>query len=120
MRSGRKCAFFIILLALTICFSACDGGDKDMNGEDKNEFVMKAEIISVEEKLLVNVLEAEYAFGEYLIIIPPEISIKDESGADLSRTDLKEREILNIVYNGQVMMSYPPQVVARAITLVSD
>ena len=86
--------------------------DSDMN---KNSFVMKATVDSIDEKITVNVYEAEYAEGIYLIIYSQNTALLSSDGNRISISDLKIGDKIEITYNGQVMMSYPPQVAATKI-----
>ena len=120
--------FFITLLgfALLPMLFACKSSD-EKNSENKNEeaeaeistdyFRLLAIVKNVGEKLEVEVIESDYAFGEYWVITPDDIPYTDKDGAAVSRADLKPGDKIEITYSGQVMMSYPPQIVAKAIKL---
>jgi len=122
LKSITFCLLLISLLLSTL--SSCkENGGSDMNNienEEAQEFVMKAELIQKGEKLLVNVIEAEYASGDYLIIVPSEIEIKGNGTEPLTVESIPEGAHLRITYNGQVMMSLPPQVVAREIEIIPN
>ena len=136
----KKIMIYILvaLLALSLCSCGADAdtvddgayvepsGDvkerseeapvKDESGvtpEEKNEFFMIARITELGEKIRVEVIEGEYAFGTYLIITSDSTVITDSDGY---ATELSAGDTVRIVYNGQVMMSMPPQVVALKIT----
>lgn len=83
----------------------------------KNEgFLMIGSVTSLGEKLEVEVISDEYNSGTFLIIYSDDIKItKDGKRADTA--DISVGDILEIKYNGQVMLSLPPQIVARAITI---
>ena len=122
MRKSKTKALSAVILAIAVLVCSCAKEEENENMEnteniETNSFEMLAEIITVDEKTLVNVIEAKYAFGEYLIIIPDDIEITDAKGNKKQRTELAPGQILNITYNGQVMMSYPPQIVARKIEI---
>ena len=97
-----------------ICVSALFSCS-DVGGDPK--FEMKATVTALGEKLEVNVTEAEYAEGIYWIIISEETEILSSDGKNTSREEISVGDELIITYNGQVMMSYPPQVVARKIQM---
>ena len=90
-----------------------NGGDSDMSGS----VVMTAEITELGDKILVTVLESEYTFGPHLVITPDETKYLDKHGMAITRSDLKVGDKVEILYGGQVMMSYPPQIVAAEIRL---
>jgi hypothetical protein len=52
------------------------------------------------------------------VILTDETEIKDALGKALSREDIGIGDTLSVVYNGQVMLSYPPQIVAHSITRI--
>ena len=102
--------FVIIMICLSSLFSCEEAGDP--------KFTMKADVIELSEKILVDVTEAEYAEGEFLIIISDRTEIYDARGKKVSRDEISVGDKLIITYNGQVMMSYPPQVVALKIRVI--
>ncbi len=105
-----------LMLMLAMCaFYACDGGG---DGEAPDGFTMKATVRAVREKIEVDVTEAEYASGIYEIIISDVTKIFDADGNELSRSAITEGSKLLITYNGQTMLSLPPQVVARKIVIL--
>lgn len=107
----KTVGFIIIMICLSVLFSCSDGG-----GEPK--FEMKATVTALGEKLEVSVTEAEYAEGVYWIIISDETELLSSLGEKISRDEIAVGDELIITYNGQVMMSYPPQVVARKIQII--
>ena len=110
-----KRLFSIIILVLTLgMLCACRGGDDDKTA-DEGGFKMIAEIKLVGEKIEVNVIEAEYAEGIYLIITSDITDFVDSNGKRIGKGDLAEGDTVEITYNGQVMMSLPPQVAATKI-----
>ena len=86
--------------------------------EEEPRFEVKATVLELGDKFLIDVYEGEYASGEYLVIIPDGISIQGNNRENLTRGDIKVGDKLKIVYNGQVMMSYPAQIVAREIRVI--
>ena len=81
-------------------------------------FIMRATVIAVREKIEVEVTEAEYADGIYEIIISDKTEITDADGKPYNRTIITEGRELLITYNGQTMLSLPPQVVAKKISVL--
>lgn len=90
----------------------------DTQGEEKmNNFVLKGIVKGRGTHLEIEVIESDYAFGIYWVIVPNSISILDASGNEISLDSIKNGDIVNITYNGQTMLSYPPQIVALAISI---
>ena len=114
----KKILSIILLIlafpALASC-SAEDDGTGAPTSDGANSFSMKAEVTSLGEKIEVNVTEAEYASGIYWIITSENTEFLDKSGKKISKEDIKVGDTVYITYNGQIMMSYPPQVAALSI-----
>ena len=106
--------FIILVLSLSLLTSC---GASYTDGEDKVEFIMKAQLLSIGEKLEVEVTEAEYASGIFHIIISSDTEFYSAKGDRIEPSELAVGDILTITYSGQVMMSYPPQTVALRITV---
>lgn len=79
---------------------------------------MSACIQEIGDKIEVEVISGEYAYGVYLIITGDSTRYYDTNKSSINREDLKVGDKIKIVYGGQVMMSYPPQIVALDIYLI--
>ena len=114
-----------IMLILSIALLAsCAGGapDKTPSGEDEPQgetlVKMTATVLNVTDRLEVDVIEGEYgASGIFWVNVSSETAITDQGGAKLTLADIKAGSTVEIKYGGQVMMSYPPQIVAKSIIL---
>ena len=53
----------------------------------------------------------------HIVITGEQTDFYGRDGEHISRGALRVGDTVEIVYSGQVMMSYPPQIVARKITL---
>ena len=90
----------------------------DTQGEENmQKFVLKGIVIAINDKLEIEVIESDYAFGIYHVIVPNDIPITDKNGNTIALNDLKADDIVLVKYNGQTMLSYPPQIVAHGINL---
>ena len=104
---------FALLPTLFACKSS---GDKT---EAKNdEFKLTAIVKNVGEYLEVEIIESDYAFGEYWVITSLDTEYSSADGEKITRSDLKSGDKIEIFYGGQVMMSYPPKIVAARIKLI--
>lgn len=103
------------MLTVLSLLSSCSAQDKNVEDYEMTNFTMKAELLAVNEKLEVDVIEAEYASGIFHIIVTESTEIYDSHGKEIEKSDLTVGSILTIDYSGQVMMSYPPQTVALVI-----
>jgi hypothetical protein len=110
----------LIIVALTLLsLLSCGSSDHSENPTgDTDGTKMTAEITHIGEKLEVNVIEGEYgASGIYWVIIDETTPIFDADGKAIGLSGLKVRDTIEITYGGQVMMSYPPQIVAKKIVI---
>ena len=76
---------------------------------------MRAEITAIGEKIEVEVLESEYTSGPHWVIVGDKTAVEDKDGKRLDLSSLSVGDTVEIFYNGQVMLSYPPQIVALRI-----
>lgn len=112
----RKFLITLFGFALLPMLFACKGENNKM--ENNTSFKLTAIVKNVGEKLEVEVIESDYAFGEYWVITPDDIKCTDKNGNEISREDLKPDDKIEITYGGQVMMSYPPQIVAISVKII--
>ena len=113
----KKILIAILGFALLPMLFACR--KSDANGESQDsDFKLTAIVKNLGEKLEVEVIESAYAFGEYWVITPDGIPYTDKDGAEISRSDIQSGDKILITYRGQVMMSYPPQIVATEIKVI--
>ena len=105
----------ILLLALT-ALTAC-GTNDGANPEPVEGVKMTAKVTEVSDRLSVDVIESEYAYGPYLVHIGDNAKIYGKGGNTISLSDVKVGDTVEITYSGQVMMSYPPQIVALRIVI---
>ena len=89
--------------------------EPDKGVDNMNEFVLKGIVKGYNTHLEIEVIESDYAFGIYWVIVPNSTPILDKNGSNIELSSLKEGDIVEITYNGQTMMSYPPQIVALKI-----
>lgn len=83
-----------------------------------NNAKMTAKIIAIGDKIEVEVIEGDYGVsGAFWIITGPDTQFCNSEGNKITRSSLNANDIIEIEYSGQVMMSYPPQVYAKAITV---
>ncbi len=126
MHVMKKILMGLILLLCAVLLVACAGGGVSGGNEhgdtptQGNSVKMTATVMSFPsaDKIEVNVIEGEYgASGVYWVIVSPETALFGKDGASIALSDITEGATVEILYGGQVMMSYPPQIVAKSITL---
>ncbi len=117
MKKLLKCAALAISAATLLSVGASAVGREGKIGDSVK---MTARIENIGEKIEVTVLESEYTSGPHWVITPPETKYFDARGREISREELRVGDTVEILYSGQVMLSYPPQIVAARLTLVED
>ena len=117
---------FILTFSLTSCmlienlFGKSDDEDSDdtIDGtKPGSDFKMTAIITELGEKIAIDVIESEYTSGIHWVIIADATEFYAKDGSAITRSDLKVGDTVEILYSGQVMMSYPPQIVAARFTV---
>lgn len=105
-------AFSLAMLLL----ASCSLVDKEVG--DMTQVKMTAVITAIGEKIEVEVVESENgATGPFWIITGIDTLVFDKSGNRALLSSLKVGDTVDITYGGQVMMSYPPQIVAKKIQI---
>lgn len=113
MKTCIKLITLITCISLLVSCSVLASGNKDAEGVK-----MTAKIVSIGERIEVEVIEGEYgATGPYWVITSSETTYLDKNENVVSRSSLSVGDTVEIVYSGQVMMSYPPQIVALKIRI---
>lgn len=104
----------LVLFAVGCAPSDSGTGNQNPTGE---QFVLKATVKSVSDPhhIEVEVIESDYAFGVYWVLTGADTVYLDASGNSITKSDIKVGDTVKITYGGQVMMSYPPQIVAYKI-----
>lgn len=109
----KKYIVLVVFALLACLLFACtvSGGNKEVEGVK-----MTAIIKNIDDKIEVEVVEGEYgASGIYWVNVGSDAVILDKNGNRTIKTFLKVGDTVEIIYSGQVMMSYPPQIVALKI-----
>ena len=85
--------------------------------EKAESFKMLARINENKNELFVTVIESEYSEGDFFIIVSENTEYLTKSGEQIRKEDLHAGDTVEITYNGQIMLSYPPKVAALKIIL---
>ena len=100
---------FLLALPLLIC--GCTG-----DRMPSDAFAMTARITAIGERIEVEVIESENEMtGPFWLITSEDTVYTTGEGKPIARRDLRVGDVVTVYYGGQVMMSYPPQVVALGI-----
>jgi hypothetical protein len=106
----KKLLLGIILLSILPFLFSCDT-------DESPQFKMIARVCAIGEEIAVFVIEDEFSSGDFLIITSERTIYQTENGEKIKRSDLAVGNTVEITYNGQTMLSYPPKVVASKIVL---
>ena len=107
----------ILLLSISVLFGCDILGDRGENKDYGDGAKMIAEIVYISDKIEVNVIEGDYgASGAYWVITNSATVIKDQNNNHISTLNVGDK--IEIIYSGQVMLSYPPQIVAKKIIVL--
>lgn len=114
MKKLNIAIIFAIVISLFIsCFLVDTEGSGDMT-----EVKMTAQITAIGDRIEVEVIEGEYdASGPFWVITGIDTKFFDADGNKISLSSLNVGDKVEITYGGQVMMSYPPQIVAKKIQI---
>ncbi len=75
---------------------------------------MTATVTAIGDRIEVEVLESEYTSGPHWVITS-DSTVYERDGRKIGRKDISVGDTVEIYYNGQVMLSFPPQIVAHRI-----
>ncbi len=122
---------YIFALILIVCLfaTACTNKDTASCNDDNNQaqtnenpdaqgkFTLTGIVLGVTDRIEIEVTNSDYAYGVYWVLVSNNTEIFDAYGNKISLTGIKTGDSVEIVYGGQVMMSYPPQIVAHKVTV---
>ena len=94
-----------------------ESGNGNTSVEEKNEngeFVFKGKVTSTNSKkhIEMEIIDSDIAFGTYWVIVGEETEFLNADGNRISREDIGTGDTIEVVFGGQVMNSYPPQISA--------
>ena len=120
MKKIWLCAALLLLACLLVSCGGDADGSEDALTENAS-VAMTATVMRVidDGKLEVDVIKGDYgADGIYWVIVSEKTAFYGKDGAPVKPADIKEGNTVRILYGGQVMMSYPPQIVAARIRIL--
>ena len=102
----KKVILSLFVVFSLLIYSSCGGME--------TKFKMRAVVRDVNEYIEVEVVDSEYADGIYWVRLSNECKyyVGDK---EIDSFELSVGDEIEIMYSGQVMMSYPPQIVAKEI-----
>lgn len=115
-----KLSIVICVLSLILFGTQTEHQNEYRQENDMEKIMMLAKVKSTDDELIVEVIRSEYTFGIHVVLTFEQTRFEDSFGREISLSEIKTGDILEIYYNGQVMMSYPPKIVAHRIVLHSS
>lgn len=111
----KKYIIFSVALLLALALISCAKADKVVDVEGAR---MTAKINAISDRIEVEVIEGDYEVsGIYWVRFSQDTVVIDKNGHKASISSLKVGDTVEITYSGQVMQSFPPQIVAKAIRI---
>ncbi len=115
-------AFLVLLMILSTATTSCTTaealGGNGASGDDQGQsFSLTGIVKDVSDRVEVEIIGSDYAFGIYWVLVSDKTELVGADGAAISLSDIAVGDTVEIIYGGQTMMSYPPQIVARKITV---
>lgn len=103
---------FIMIIACAAAIISC--GNEPSEEVNMDGVKMTAKIIAINDKIEVEVIEEINGMtGKFWVNTSPTTAILDKNGNPLLM--LEVGQIVEITFDGKVMMSYPPQIAAQKI-----
>ena len=112
----------MILSLLPLCLLGCSdsvAADGSANPSESTPFVFKGTVTDIGEPLGVEMEETEFTSGLYHVITGEDTLYFDKNGSPTTREAVKVGSVIEISFGGQVMMSYPPKIIAQSIRILS-
>lgn len=118
----------LVLACITLFLLGCEpdisGKEDENNGGDGNlsleagEVVFRGKITEIQKsEIHMEIVESDIAFGLYRVLVQSSTPFYDKDGKEITKDDLKAGDKIDVVFAGQVMQSYPPQIAAIRVYL---
>jgi hypothetical protein len=103
-------------------------GDQGINAEnggiknsyiklEEGEVVYRGKVTNLGDNhaLEMEIVDSTIAFGPYRVLIGNNTTFYGVDGEEINREAIELDDIIEVVFSGQVMMSYPPQIAAKRV-----
>lgn len=98
-----------------------NGGIKNEHVElGEGEVVFRGKVTSTESNRYIEmeIADSEIAFGTYWVLVNDNTPFYNRDGVSIERADINVGDIIEVVFSGQVMNSFPPQIAAKRVYVV--
>jgi hypothetical protein len=111
----KKLLFAASILLIILTVVSCGNVQEVIQNVEGAKMVARITDIT-ENSIMVEVIEGDYEVsGPYNVRISTDTIICNDNAEKLSLWFLNVGDVVEITYSGQVMLSYPPQIVAKII-----
>ena len=118
----RIIALLVLIMIFAASATSCSTanaagveGNQDIPQTDR--FTLTGVVKAVSHRVEIEVIDSDYAFGIYWVLVSADTQLVGADGNSILLSDIHEGDIVEVVYGGQVAMSYPPQIAAIRITV---
>ena len=117
----KKSLLLLFVILLFCSLSSCnlptgdDSGNENENPADPA--VISGTVTAVNNRIELLADETEISSGPYSVIITDTTEFYFENGGKAALDDVKTGHKVEISFNGQVMLSYPAQIVAHKVVI---
>ncbi len=132
-----KRIFALVIMIMMLFAMGCDGGQNNVAGgngdasggtdngdsvEERNadgEFFYRGIVKSVDARkyIEIEIIDSQVAFGIYQALVDSETLFFNAEGDVIDRADIKVGDTVEVIFSGQVMLSFPPQIYAQKVIL---
>lgn len=109
-------ALLLIILSAFLLFS-CENEKNDEGEIPEGAITMTGVVTDVGDRIAILVSEGAYKEQPMHILTSDTTKFFDNDGNKTAKNSVKVGDTIAVTYNGQVMMSYPGQISALAITI---
>ena len=113
----------IILIATALLLFSCAPTESDTStpnteGGNGEGYKLIGTVTGITHRSFdILITDTQDAYGTYRILLDKSTEIRTKDGKVISKEAIKASDTVEITYNGQVMRSIPPQVVALKIVV---
>ena len=107
----------IITLTSFLLLAGCAGSGASAASEYRFRAVVKT-VADSEIEATISYKDGIH-FGDYRILTGADTKYYSADGAAIGREEIETGDVIEVTYNGQVMRSFPPQVVAIKIVVIA-
>ena len=98
--------------------NAENGGIKNSSIKlEEGEVVYRGRVTKLGDnrEMEMEIVDSTIAFGPYRVLIGDSTTFYGVNGEEIDRETIELDDIIEVVFSGQVMMSYPPQIAAKRV-----